>query len=102
MAEQSGSSGSRSLGFGKGDEGDALIVAVRCQGKGTIKVTVRPADVNFPLECLEGEVSAIHNQFTVSGVEDKGTVSVEAPTTVRWSMTVGRGEPIPGDTPEPA
>jgi hypothetical protein len=27
------------------------------------------------------------------GVERSGTVSVEAPSAVRWAVTIGRGEP---------
>ncbi|MEW2402482.1 hypothetical protein [Streptomyces sp. NPDC046862] len=101
-AEQAGTHGNRSIEFGKGKKGDALIVAVRCQGKGTINVTVKPADVSFPLDCLDKEVSTTYNQVGVSGVESRGTVSVEAPTTVRWSMTVGRGEPAAEESPDPA
>lgn len=91
-AEQGKTLGSRTVEFAPGKKGDALIVAVRCQGKGTIDVTVRPSDVTFPLECLDGEVSTTYNQVDVPGVEKKGTVSVEAPSTIQWSMTVGRGE----------
>ncbi|TQE26977.1 hypothetical protein Sipo8835_28400 [Streptomyces ipomoeae] len=72
-----------------------MIVAVRCQGKGTINVSVRSTDVTFPLECLDGEVSTTYNQVGVPGVERKGAVSVEAPSTVQWSMTVGRGDAAP-------
>ncbi|SDP76513.1 hypothetical protein SAMN04487981_13851 [Streptomyces sp. cf386] len=90
--EQGETHGNRSLEFGKGEKGHALIVAVRCQGKGTINVTLRPTDVFFQLECLDSEVRTIHNQVDIAGAEDKGTVSVEAPTTVRWSMTIGRGK----------
>lgn len=100
--EQGETHGSRSLEFGKGKKGDALIVAVRCQGDGTINVTVRPTAVSFPLECLDSEVSTIHNQVDIAGAEDEGTVSVEAPTTVRWSMTIGRGKAAAEETPESA
>lgn len=100
--EQGETQGNRSLEFGKGEKGDALIIAVRCQGKGTLNVTVRPTAVSFPLECLDGEVSSIHNQVDIAGVEAKGTVSVEAPTTVRWSMTIGRGKAAAEETSGPA
>ncbi|MFE7839118.1 hypothetical protein ACFU53_24625 [Streptomyces sp. NPDC057474] len=98
-ARQGKTQGNRSIEFGEGKKGDALIVAVRCQGKGTIEVTVRPVSVSFPLECLGDEVSTTYNQVAVAGVEDKGTVSVEAPSTVRWSMTIGRGEAAAEETP---
>ncbi|MQS99942.1 hypothetical protein FF041_06830 [Streptomyces jumonjinensis] len=70
-----------------------MIVLVRCQGKGTIKVTVRPVNSSFPLDCVDGEVVTTYNQLALRGVEKKGTVSVQAPSGVRWSMTIGRGEP---------
>ncbi|MFG2554506.1 hypothetical protein ACGFWF_31805 [Streptomyces sp. NPDC048581] len=97
-AEQGETHGNRSFEFGKGKKGDALIVAVRCQGKGTINVTVRPLAFSFPLECLDSEVSTIQNQVDIAGADDKGTVSVEAPTTVRWSMTIGHGEGAAAET----
>lgn len=40
---QKTTTGNASVTFSKGKKGDALIVAVRCQGKGTIKVTVNPS-----------------------------------------------------------
>ncbi|MFC8194417.1 hypothetical protein ACFUTV_03395 [Streptomyces sp. NPDC057298] len=76
--------------FLEGRKGDALIVAVRCQGKGEIKVSVRPVKVGFPLECADGEASTIYNEVRVAGAEKKGTVSVHGPSSVRWSMTIGR------------
>ena len=88
--------------FSEGKKGDALIVAVRCQGKGEIKVSVKPMNVGFPLECVAGEASTTYNQVGVAGVEKKGTVSVLAPSTVRWSMTIGRGEPPEAQPPEPS
>ncbi|MYV41052.1 hypothetical protein GT030_19795 [Streptomyces sp. SID1328] len=76
-----------------------MIVAVRCQGAGTVKVAVRPVHVSFPLECVADKVSTTYNQVAVSGVNRDGTVSVEAPTAVRWSLTVGRGVPAEEDSP---
>ena len=58
---------------------------------------MRPAAVSFPLACRAGEVTTVQNQFDVSGVEREGTVTVEAPTAVRWSMTVGRGPAAEAD-----
>ncbi|MFJ9863551.1 hypothetical protein [Streptomyces sp. NPDC101165] len=91
--------GNASFAFGKGKKGDALIVAVRCQGTGKIKVAVRPAHASFPLECLADQVSTTYNQLAVSGVDRSGVVSVEAPSSVRWSMTVGRGAPAQEEAP---
>ncbi|MFD4954842.1 hypothetical protein [Streptomyces sp. NPDC058451] len=83
--------------YEKGRKGDALTVAVSCQGKGKITVAVRPVHVSFPLECDAGQVSSVSNQFVVSGVERGGVVAVEAPQAVRWSLTVGRGAPAHAD-----
>ncbi|MFJ3642582.1 hypothetical protein ACIPRD_22860 [Streptomyces sp. NPDC090108] len=91
--------GNAEVGFAKGRKGDALIVAVRCQGKGTVEVAVRPVHVAFPLKCLAGKVSTTYNQVAVSGADHDGTVSVEAPTTVRWSLTVGRSAPAGEESP---
>ncbi|MGW3341436.1 hypothetical protein ACWDCL_28640 [Streptomyces sp. NPDC001009] len=91
--------GNAEVEFAGGDKGDALIVAVRCQGAGTVKVAVRPVHVSFPLECVAGEISTVHNQVAVSGASRGGVVSVEAPTAVRWSLTVGRGVPAEEEPP---
>ncbi|MEV0218040.1 hypothetical protein [Streptomyces sp. NPDC050704] len=98
-ARQGRTNGNRSIEFSKGKKGDALIVAVRCQGKGKLDVTVRPVQVSFSLDCLAGEVSTTYNQVGVTGVERGGTVSVEAPSAVSWSMTIGRGEPASAEPP---
>ncbi|MFE9259186.1 hypothetical protein [Streptomyces sp. NPDC006879] len=82
-----------------GKKGKALIVAVRCQGKGEIKVTVPSVHVTFPLTCVEGEASTTYNQVAVKGAERGGTVSIEAPSTIRWSLTIGRGTPAETETP---
>ncbi|UXY28825.1 hypothetical protein [Streptomyces sp. HUAS TT20] len=49
--------GNASIEFSKGKKGEALIVAVRCQGAGKIEVAVRSVHVSFVLNCLAGEVS---------------------------------------------
>ncbi|MFF7358335.1 hypothetical protein ACFZA1_37770 [Streptomyces filipinensis] len=92
-------SGNATLAFTKGRKGDALIIAVRCQGQGTVKVAVRSVHVSFPLECLAGKVSTTYNQVAVGGADHSGVVSVEAPTGVRWSMTIGRGVPAEEEPP---
>ncbi|WP_316748296.1 hypothetical protein [Streptomyces herbicida] len=96
---QSVTNGNASIEFRKGKKGDALIVAVRCQGAGKIKVAVRSVHVSFPLECLAGEVSTTYNQVAIGGVDRSGVVSVEAPSAVRWSMTIGRGAPAQEESP---
>ncbi|MEU5093831.1 hypothetical protein [Streptomyces sp. NPDC020996] len=91
--------GNAAVEFQAGKKGDALIVAVRCQGKGEIDVALRPVHVSFPLECLAGEVSTTYHQVAVRGVDRSGVVSVVAPSTVHWSLTVGRGAPAQEEPP---
>ncbi|WP_324783234.1 hypothetical protein [Streptomyces sp. H51] len=80
-------------------KGDALIVAVRCRGKGDIDVALRPVRVSFPLECRAGEAGTAYHQVAVLGVDRSGVVSVEAPSAVHWSLTVGRGAPAQEEPP---
>ena len=68
--------GNSSLQFRKGKKGDALIIAVRCQGSGKIKVALRPVHVSFPLECLANEVTTTYTQAAVPGVARTGVVAV--------------------------
>lgn len=96
---QKATSGNASIDFTKGKKNDALIVAVRCQGKGTIKVAVQSVHVTFPLKCLADQVSTTYNQVDISGVNRSGVVSVQAPSTVHWSLTVGRGTPVQEESP---
>ncbi|MEU9785486.1 hypothetical protein AB0H92_31760 [Streptomyces phaeochromogenes] len=95
VARRGETRGGGTFEFGEGEKGEALIIAVRCQGKGEIEVSVKPVNVGFPLECVDGRAgtatSTAYNQVDVAGVEKKGTVSVLAPSSVRWSMTIGRG-----------
>ncbi|MFE9678380.1 hypothetical protein ACFYO5_30465 [Streptomyces sp. NPDC006259] len=65
-----------------------------------MEVTVRPAAMSFAPACRAAEVTTVQNQLGVAGVEGAGTVLVEAPSAVRWSMTVGRG-PAAEAEPEP-
>ncbi|MET9102813.1 hypothetical protein [Streptomyces antibioticus] len=90
---QQATTGNADFKFSEGKKGQALIIAVRCQGSGEIKVSVPTVQVSFPLDCVSGEVSTSYNQVVVGGVERSGTVSVKAPSAVKWSMTIGRGKP---------
>jgi hypothetical protein len=96
---QNTTSGSATVPYASGRKGDALIVAVRCQGQGKITVSVPSVHVSFPVECLADEAGTTYNQVAVSGVERSGTVAVEAPPPVRWSLTVGRGTPAQEEPP---
>ncbi|MFF8318697.1 hypothetical protein ACF06V_16195 [Streptomyces bobili] len=97
---QGATNGNANVEFIKGKKGDALVVAVRCQGQGKINVSVSSLRVSFPLECLTGESSTTYNQVAVTGVERSGSVSVHAPSSVRWSMTIGRGAPVAEESPD--
>ncbi|MBY8345088.1 hypothetical protein LXH13_21450 [Streptomyces spinosirectus] len=90
---QKATTGNAGIEFSKGRKGDALIVAVRCRGKGTMNVAVQSVHVSFTQKCLATETSTTYNQVKVAGVDHSGVVSVEAPSAVRWSLTVGRGRP---------
>ncbi|MFF4958478.1 hypothetical protein [Streptomyces sp. NPDC001222] len=92
--------GSASIEFGKGRKGDALVVAVACEGRGSVRVAVRSIGASFPLECQAGRVSSVCNEMALTGADRGGTVSVEASSAVRWSLTVGRSRSAP--TPEVA
>ncbi|MFF7183791.1 hypothetical protein ACFZAR_00850 [Streptomyces sp. NPDC008222] len=83
--------GSASIEFGRGGKGDALVVAVACEGRGSVRVAVRSVGASFPLECQAGRVSSVCNQMALTGADRGGTVSVEASSAVRWALTVGRG-----------
>ncbi|MFJ8802887.1 hypothetical protein [Streptomyces sp. NPDC102487] len=96
---QKATSGNAALAFSKGRKGDALIVAVRCQGAGKVRVAVRSVHISFLLECEAGEVSTTYNQVVVKGVEHGGVVSVKASSAVHWSMTIGRGTPAEEESP---
>ncbi|MET8580466.1 hypothetical protein ABZX39_06170 [Streptomyces collinus] len=82
--------GNASFTFTKGRKGDTLILAVRCQGEGRVEVTVRPVHVAFALRCPADRADTVYHQVRVTGTARGGTASVQAPSTVRWSMTVGR------------
>lgn len=85
--------GNARVPYRSGKKGDALTVAVSCQGEGKITVVVRPVHASFPLQCAAPRIATISNQFAVSGAERGGAVSVEASSAVHWSMTIGRGAP---------
>ncbi|MDX3132323.1 hypothetical protein PV367_21560 [Streptomyces europaeiscabiei] len=95
VLRQDGTRGNASLEFGKAKKGDgkAVTIGVRCEGKGKVEVVVRSMGTSFPLDCADGEVGSIYNQFEVDGANRGGVVSVTAPPEVRWSLSVGRGEP---------
>ncbi|MER7811212.1 hypothetical protein [Streptomyces sp900116325] len=64
-----------------------LAIQVNCQGEGTIKVSVEPVGLSFPLECVEQEVSSTYNEIILKRSRSEGSVRVEAPSGVRWALT---------------
>ena len=74
-----------------------MTIAVECEGPGRIEVVLRPMFTSFPMTCLDGEVSAEYNQFTKDSAVRAGVVSVTADPGVRWSLSVGRGDPVEED-----
>lgn len=82
--------GNRAMDIRGGIKAGPLSVLVNCQGKGTLTVSVEPVGLRFPVECVEGEVSSVFNQLSLTRAHDHGTVGVTAPSRVRWALTVGR------------
>lgn len=90
--QQPETTGSAGFSYAEGAADDALIVAVRCRGAGTMNVAVSTVSVSFPVRCLAGETRTFYHQVGLSGAEKPGSVSVTAASGVHWSMTIGRGE----------
>ncbi|MEU7039404.1 hypothetical protein ABZ958_38060 [Streptomyces sp. NPDC046237] len=63
---------------------------VACQGIGTINVSYTPAGLSFPLQCVDGEVSTTYNQIELKHERESASVYVQAPSSVRWAMSVGQ------------
>ncbi|MGV9254952.1 hypothetical protein [Streptomyces sp. NPDC003697] len=80
--------GNRQMELGK-IAAEPLSVLVNCQGKGTLTVKVRPMNLTFPLTCVAEEVSSTYNELRLATPRNGATVEVTAPSTVRWSLTVG-------------
>ncbi|MER6162118.1 hypothetical protein ABT147_42625 [Streptomyces sp. NPDC001868] len=99
VLRQNGTRGNASLEFGKAKKGDgkALTIGVRCEGKGRIEVVLRSVGASFPMDCVDGEVADIYNQVAVDGADHAGSVTVTAAPEVRWSLSLGRGEPAEQD-----
>lgn len=96
---QNVTSGNASFEFREGKKNDALIVAVNCRVTGRIKVAVQSVHVSFPLDCVADKVNTTYNQLAVKGTDHSGVVSVQAPSGVRWSVTIGRGTPTQEEAP---
>jgi hypothetical protein len=90
VAQAANVHGNREIEIRGGIKPGALSILVNCQGKGTLTVSVKPVGLSFPLECVEGEVSSTLNQLDLKRSREQGTVTVTAPSRVRWALTVGR------------
>jgi hypothetical protein len=68
-----------------------LWIAVNCQGKGTLNVSAEPTGLSFPVACAAGKVSGTLNRMDLEHghSHDHGTVTVTAPSGVRWALAVG-------------
>ena len=91
--------GSASFSYEAGPQGKALIVAVSCLG--TVKVTVPVLGTDFPLECGTAEPAVTYNQLAMQAAHRAGTVTVTAPSTATWAITVGRGNTAEQEPPAP-
>ncbi|WP_237749418.1 hypothetical protein [Streptomyces sp. SS] len=67
-----------------------LSIMVSCQGKGTVTVTYAPSGLSFPLQCVDSTVSTTYNQIDLKHKRASASVSVQAPSSVRWAMSVGQ------------
>ncbi|MEU0967564.1 hypothetical protein ABZ357_19800 [Streptomyces sp. NPDC005917] len=90
VAQAANVSGNRTVEIRGGIKAGALSVLVNCQGQGKLTVSLEPVGLSFPLECVNGEVSSTFNQLDLKRDRGHGTVSVTAPSSVRWALTVGR------------
>ncbi|WP_234535928.1 hypothetical protein [Streptomyces shenzhenensis] len=90
VAQVANASGNREMEIRGGIKAGALSVLVNCQGQGKLTVSLEPVGLSFPLECVNGEVSSTFNQLDLKRDRGHGTVSVTAPSSVRWALTVGR------------
>ncbi|MGA4979383.1 hypothetical protein [Streptomyces cinereoruber] len=82
--------GNRELDLKGGVRKGPLGVIVSCQGKGTVNVTYTPSGLSFPLQCTEGKVSTTYNQIDLKQERPSASVNVQAPSSVRWAMSVGQ------------
>lgn len=90
VAQAANVSGDREREIRGGIEPGELSVVVKCQGRGVLTVSVEPVGLSFPLTCVDGEVTSILNQLVLQRSRERGTVTVTAPSRVRWALTVGR------------
>lgn len=84
--------GNAAFRYAAGARGEALTVAVSCQGDGTLRIRIPVLGAAFPVECGTGESDATGAGFDLPAAHRAGTVHVTAPPGVTWAVAVGRGE----------
>ncbi|MFJ3310303.1 hypothetical protein ACIPSA_46395 [Streptomyces sp. NPDC086549] len=90
VAQAVNAAGNREMEVKGGLKSGPLSILVNCQGKGKLTISVNPVGLSFPLDCVAGQTSSTFNQLNLKRPRTQGTVSVTAPSTVRWAITVGR------------
>ncbi|MET9296507.1 hypothetical protein [Streptomyces sp. NPDC003077] len=69
-----------------------VSVAFACQGRGTITVSLTSVGASFPIDCVADKVTSVQNVHSADrGRPRDAAVRVEAPSAVRWAVTVERG-----------
>jgi hypothetical protein len=94
---QSETTGNRALALAPAtaaDHGRRLTLALNCRGAGFVRVAGAPGGVGFQAECEKDQVIGVQHQSATSAVRRGGTVSVQAPTGVRWSLVAAWTDPV--------
>jgi hypothetical protein len=69
--------------------GEALVIAVNCQGPGRLDAEVRAVGMSFSLPCEKGTVLPALNEFQMDSSHSLGALRFTAKPDVMWSFTVG-------------
>ena len=69
--------------------GEALVIAVNCQGPGRLDAEVRAVGMSFSLSCEKGTVLPALNEFQMDSSHSLGSLRFTAKPDVMWSFTVG-------------
>lgn len=71
--------------------GKTLATAVNCQGDGTLRVSLEPAGLSFPLTCSEGNVTPTFNevQFASTYKEAYFKFTPSPSSDITWSFAAG-------------
>lgn len=79
--------GNATLPLGKKVTQGRVGIQVNCLGEGTLTVSLVPVGLDFPLTCVDGEVSSTYNEIHLKEPRDEAAVQITAPSTVRWALT---------------